>query len=261
LDDEESDEEENDDENDEEIDKDNEEEEEQEPVKKKQSKEDNAKFAAERRQKEIDRKVQEELQKRMEESPEYLLAKQLTDQFGKTPQEIMTEMQEAALLREAEESKVPVDVLRRQRDAENKALKLEQDINKLKFQSWQTQIKSESEKLIEKYTMLNQDDLDASVDYILSVAKNVDMPLEDAVFAVHGKKIVDEMAKAKIQNDLANQSGRSKKTPPSPKNTKPAESKSLTAEEKYIAKQFGMSAEEYNKYRGSILNRLQIVTI
>jgi phage I-like protein len=161
----------------------------------------------------------------------------------------MAEMKEAALVEDAKTAKVPVEVLRAQRDAEERADDLEKQINQLKFQNWQTKIQADAEKLRGEYKMLSKEDMDAATNYILNVARNVDMPLEEAVYAVHGKKIVQALAKSRVQEDLANQSGRKKKTPPSPNNGKAKATATLSPEESYIAKQFGMTGEEYNKFR------------
>lgn len=235
---------------DDEDDSDDEEYEEETPAKKVQSKEENAKFAAQRRQQEIDRQVQARLDELKEQSPEFKLAQSLSKRFGKPVEEIMAEMDEAALVEEAEESKIPIERLRKEKAAEEKANRLEAEVNQLKFQNWQTQIKADGEKLKSEYPMLSYDELDQAVDYILHTAKNVDMPLEEAVYALHGKKIVQSLANSKVQEDLANQSGRSKKTPLSVRNGKSSQTNTLTAEETYIAKQFGMSADDYIKYRG-----------
>jgi phage I-like protein len=160
----------------------------------------------------------------------------------------MTDMRETALQKEADESKVPVEVLRKQRDAEIRANDLERQINNIRFEQWQGKIKADGEALQKEFAFLTQEDLDSAKNYILNTAKNVDMPLEDAVYAVHGKKIVQNLAKSKVQDDLATQSGRKKKTPLAPSNGKPAKATgTLTAEEKYAAKMFGMSEAEYLK--------------
>lgn len=241
--------EEEDDESEKEVIEEDEEVEEEPPTKKKQSKEENAKFAAQRRQAEIDKQVQAKLDELKKQSPEFQLAKELSDRYGKPIETIMAEMKEAALLEEAKEAKIPVDVLRRQRLAEEKSAELERQLNQLRYESWETKIKADGEKIKGEYTMLTDNDVEEAVSYILTTAKNVDMPLEQAVYALHGKKIVEALAKGKVQDELANQSGRKKKTPVTPSGGKTKQVTSLSSDEAYIAKQFGMTAEEYNKYK------------
>jgi hypothetical protein len=216
--------------------------------KKKQSKEDNAKFAAERRQKELEAKVQEELQKRLNESPEMKLAKMLADQSGRTPEEMLTAIQEQQLKEEAERRKVPVELLKERQADRQQIERVNQELNQLRYEQWQNKISAEGNRLLGQYKMLTQDDVQSAVDYMLKTVRNVDMPLEDALYAVHGKKIIDSLAQAKQQEDLATKSGR--KVPPTPKNGKPSKAtKTLSADEKAVAKAFGMSDEEYIKYQ------------
>jgi hypothetical protein len=232
------------DEDDEEDDDEDEEEEEESTT---QSKKKNAEFAAKRRQKEMEERLQREL----ENSPEYKLAKQLSKRFGKPVDEILTEMEEAALVDEAKETGVSVERLRKEREAEERADKLEQEINQLKFENWQTKINSDGHALKEEYPMLSWDDMDAAVEYILNEAKNVDMPLEQAIYALHGKKIIQARSKAQVQEDLASKSGRAKKNALPPNNGKASKgTPKLSADEAYIAKQFGMTADEYIKFKG-----------
>jgi hypothetical protein len=241
-----------DDEDEDEYEDDEEEEDEEEEeltTKKKQSKEENAKFAEKRRQSEVKKRVEAELERLKNESPEYKLAKTLSDKFGKPVEQIMAEMEEAALVEESKQSKVPLEILRNQKAANDRADQLERQLNELKFQSWQTQINADRAKLEKQYPVLESDDLDLAVDYILNTVKNVDLPLEQAVFAVHGKKIIDSLANAKVQDKLANESGRKKKTALPVGNGKAKSTKQLTSDEAYIAKQFGMTAEEYNQYK------------
>jgi hypothetical protein len=217
---------------------------------KKQSKEENARFAKERREKEFNDRLQAEIAKLKQEAPEFKLAQQLSDMTGKPVDQIMTDMRESALQKEAQEAKIPVEVLRKQREAEEKASELERQIHTIRFEQWQSKIQADGEKLQKEFAFLTQEDLDVAKSYILNTAKNVDMPLEDAVYAVHGKKIVQNLAKGKVQDELATQSGRKKKTPLAPNNGKPSKvSGTLTAEEKTIAKAFGMTDEEYLKYK------------
>lgn len=231
------------------------EEEEEKPVveekpSKKQSKEDNAKFAAKRRQEELDKKVQEELDRLKTESPEFKLAKQLSEMYGVPADQLVEQMKEAALKKEAQERNLPIELLRERQAERDRLQSVENELNALRYQQWQGRIESESQTLQTKYPMLEQADMDAAVDYILHTAKNVDLPLEQAVYALHGQKIIESMTTAKVQDKLATDSGRKKRTPLAPnKGTTASSAKSLTAEEKAIAKAFGMSDADYHKYK------------
>lgn len=217
--------------------------------KREQSREENARFAAERRQREMEERVQAELDKVRNESPEFQLAKQLSEMYGQSPELILQQMREEALKQQSEKTGVPIEVLKEQQVQSQRVQALEQELNQMRFQNWQNQINSDTARLKEQYKMLSDADFDAATNYILNVARNVNLPLEDAVYAVHGKKIIESLSNAKVQEDLAKQSGRVKKTPPSPNNGKPSKVAELTAEERYIAKQMGISEEDYLKYK------------
>jgi phage I-like protein len=215
-----------------------------------QSKEDNAKFAAKRRQQELESRVQAELDKLKQESPEFKLAQQLSKQFGKSPEEIMVEMEEEDLKREAEATKIPIERLRQERETADRVNLLETQLNDLRYQAWQTQINSDKQALQTKYPMLTGEDMDNAVDYILTTLQNVEVPLEQAVYSLHGQKIIEALADQKVQENLAKESGRKRKTPLAPNTTKkPQKITKLSADEKEAAKIFGMSEEEYEKYK------------
>lgn len=216
---------------------------------KKQSAEDNAKFAAQRRQAELDKKVQAELDRLKAESPEFLLAKQLQELYGTDSSTLLTQIKEAQLQKESQAKGVPLEVLKEREIDRQRTATLEKELNQLKYESWKSRIDTEGLKLQDKYKMLTPEDIEQSVSYMLNTVHNVDMPLEQAVYAVHGAKIVEEMTKTKIQDQLAEQSGRKRKTPIAPQGGKGEQAVSLSPEEQYIAKLYGMSAEEYNKYK------------
>lgn len=218
------------------------------PVKK-QSKEQNAEFARKRREAEAKARAEAELERLKQEAPEFQLAQMLSEQYGQPVEAIMAQIKEAQLQKDAQEAKVPVEVLRKQRESEERASRLEQEINMLKFQNWQTQIKADGARVMSEYKMLTQEDINTATDYILNVARNVEMPLEDAVFAIHGKKIVESLAKGEVQNNLAKQSGRARKTPLAPNNGKAPKIVALTAQERQMARAFSMTDEEYAKYK------------
>lgn len=218
-------------------------------TKKVQSKEDNAKFAAKRREAELQKRVDAELAKIREEAPEFALAKQLSEMYGIPAEQLVEQMKEANLQKQAEEMKVPVEVLRKQQESDSRADKLEAELNQIRFESWQNKIKSESVKLQEDFKMLSEEDITSAVDYILYEAQNVDMSLEEAVYAKHGKKIIDNLVKDKTQDKLASESGRKRKTPPSPNNGKTVKTATLSKEEQYMAKALGMSDADYLKYK------------
>jgi phage I-like protein len=162
----------------------------------------------------------------------------------------MVEMQEEDLKREAEATKIPIERLRQERETADKVNQLEAQLNELRYQAWQTQINSDKQALQTKYPMLTGEDMDNAVDYILTTLQNVEVPLEQAVYSLHGQKIIEALADQKVQENLAKDSGRKRKTPLAPNTTKKAQKLiNLTADEKYAAKVFGMTEDEYEKYK------------
>jgi hypothetical protein len=115
-----------------------------------QSKEDNAKFAARRRQQELEARVQEQLKS----SPEYKIAQKLAKQFGKPIDQILTELDDADIQSEAEQRQVTPEQVRKERERDERADRLEQENNQLNFQYWQTQIQLDTSKLLTDYPML-----------------------------------------------------------------------------------------------------------
>jgi hypothetical protein len=223
---------------------------EQKGQKREQSKEENARFAAQRRQQELDAKVQAEIARLQAESPEYRLAKQLSDMYGTTPDVILEQMKEAALQKEATEKNLPIELLRDRQAEKDRLASVEEELNQLRFTAWENKIETEKSLLQTKYSVLDEADFTAATDYLLYDAASVDMSLEQAVYALHGAKIVESLANAKAQDKLAADGGRKKKTPPSPNNGKAlSTTKGATAEEKYIAKQMGISINDYLKYK------------
>lgn len=226
------------------------------PVKKTQTKEERAKFAQQRREQAEQQRVQAEqariqaeLERLKKESPEYKLASMLSETYGQPVEVIMKQIQDEQLKREAQQRGTTIEELREKQAEKARADRLEQEINMLKFTQWQTQIKADGAKLMNEYKMLTQEDIDSAQNYILNVVKNVDVPLEDAVFAVHGKKIAQALAKGEVQENLAKQSGRKGKTPLPPNNSKPKKVVSLTPDEQAIARAFEMTDEDYIKYK------------
>lgn len=222
--------------------------EEEAPAKKPQSKEENARFARERREREMQAKIDAALEQQRQESAEFKLAKTLAEQYGTTPEALLEQMKEAELVKQAEKENVPIERLRREQELSSKLAEQEARINQLMFSQWQTQMDVEKSTLGKEYTMLDQKDMDAAVDYMLNELKNPNVPLKSVVNMLYGDKIIEGKLKAAEQEVLAKQSGRSKK-PLAPMNGKPSSTATLTDEEKYVARQMGISDEEYIKFK------------
>lgn len=222
--------------------------------KKVQTPEENAKFAEMRRQQQIEQRVQEELAKRMQETPEAKLAKQLSDMYGQPPEVIMAQLKERQLQAEAQRTQVPVEVLRqqqleRERQVAQQAQQAER-LQQLEYQLWETRINSEKASILKDYTgVLDQQDVDSAVEHMLVNLKNPNLPLDQVVFALHGKKIADNLREQARQEALAEVSGRAKNPVAPTGGGKTSSSPVLSEDEMYVAKKMGISAEDYIKYR------------
>lgn len=251
VEDEEADEDSTEDDSEEEIEEDSEEDEEvieEEP--KKQSKEENARFARERREREMQAKIDAEIERVRQEAPEFQLAKLLADQYGTTPDVILEQMKEQQLQKKAEKEGVPVEYLRKIEEYEAKLQAQEERTNRLMFAQWQNQIQAEASTLLAQpeFSMLTQADMDAAATHMLTKLKANDVPLEDVVYMLHGRKIIAAQKKNAEQELLAKESGRSRK-PLAPKTGKASDTQTLTEEERYVARQMGLSEDDYLKYK------------
>jgi hypothetical protein len=221
-------------------------EEEPKPEKKTQTPEENAKFAEMRRQQQMEQQIQE----RVQQTPEYQIAKMLADRYGKTPDQMLNELRESALAEQAEKQGVPIEVLKRQQESERQQQELRQEIDRMKFESWKNRVDREKQSIKNEFPMLSDDDLQKSVEHMLTVIRNPEIPLEEAVYAVHGRKIAQALKEQAEQDALAKISGRTP-SPLKPQGGKPNPTTTLTAEEKYVAKQMGILEKDYLKYKRS----------
>lgn len=223
-----------------------------EPQKPVQSAEDNARFAEQRRQQQLEERAKQLAQEQLKQSPEYQLAELVRQQTGLPIDQALAQIKQAALQRQAEAQGVPVEVLQRIQDAETRAQTVEQQLQQVQFQSWMNRIDAEKASLKSKYGFLEDADLDAARDHMLTVMRNPEVPLEQALMAVHGQKIVDHYREQARQDALAELSGR-KPSPLPPQGGKPEASNSveLTDDEKFFARLAGIKLEDYaaNKTR------------
>ena len=97
--------------------------------------------------------------------------------------------------------------------------------------------------------MLTDEDMyDAKV-YLLQTIRNPNMPLEQAVFALHGAKITNSY-RSNVRNEvLAEVSGRKKGALPPQSTGKASTAKSLTPDEMSAAKALGISIDDYLKFK------------
>lgn len=206
-----------------------------------QSPEENARFAEQRRQR--------QLQQMLENMPEYQLAKQLSDLYGLPPEQLLEKVKEEQIRKQAKEQNVPIEFLREQQRIKEENMRTHQELMELKVQLWKSEMDRQSADIKKQYPVLSDEDIQQARLYILETLKNPDIPLEQAVFALHGKKIAEGIKNLSKQDALAEVSGRKRNSVVNTPTGKSNKAVVLTDEERYFAKQFGMTEEEYAKYK------------
>ena len=213
--------------------------------KKQQSKEENAYFAERRRQEQIERQVQEKLK----QSKEYQTTKLLSEMYGVPEEQLYEKLYEAKLAQEAKRQNVPVEYLREREQMRQQQEQLQEQLNNLMFQQWQSRIESEKTQLKSRFNMLSQDDLEQAAYYMLNDLRRTDIPLEQAVFALHGSKILGGLKNTAKNEALAEVSGRKRSPLPVKGGKGQNDAVVLTDEERYIATKLGLTDKEYSKWK------------
>jgi len=236
-------------EEDEETEVEDEEDYEEEPTtKRKQTPEENARFAEMRRQSVIEQRVREELERAKAESVEYKTTQMLAQMYGVTPDELYRKIEEARVAREAEEQGIPIEVARSLEQQKSELDTYKNKLQQLEFESWSSKVDAQANQMKKDFPMLTDEDMyDAKV-YLLQTIRNPNMPLEQAVFALHGAKITNSY-KNNVRNEvLAEVSGRKKGALP-PSTRKASTAQSLTPDEISAAKALGISIDDYLQFK------------
>jgi phage I-like protein len=84
---------------------------------------------------------------------------------------------------------------------------------------------------------------------MLNDLKRTDLPLENAVFALHGAKILGGLKNTAKNEALAEVSGRKKSPLPVKGGKSQNDTVSLSDEERYVAKKLGLTDKEYSKWK------------
>lgn len=218
-------------------------EQEQQEEKKVQSPEENARFAEMRRR----QQAEAEFERQRQSTPEYQIAKMLADRYGVSVEQMQQQLQENQLREQAQREGVPVEYLKRQQAMEQQMLEQQRQFQMLQYKAWENRITAEKQQIKQAYPYLEDTDIEQAVNHLFDI-RNTELPLEQAVFAVHGKKIADAIKEQARQDALAEISGRTK-SPIIPQGGKPNPTATLTAEEKYVAKMMGVSEKDYLKYK------------
>jgi rRNA-processing protein FCF1 len=219
------------------------------PVKKVQTPEENARFAEQRRQSVIDQRVKEELDRLKSDSLEFKTTQLLAQMYNVTPEQLYKQIEDARLKQEADKQGIPIEVAKSLEQYKNELGSYQQKLQQLEFQSWASRVDAQEAQLKQNYPMLTDDDLHSSKVYLLETIRNPDMPLEQAVFALHGAKITNTF-KDNIRNEvLAEMAGRKKGSLPPQSNSKASPPKTLSQDEILAARALGISQEDYLQYK------------
>ena len=127
---------------------------------------------------------------------------------------------------------------------------LQQQLQQAQFDAWFNQQEVAKHDILREYPMLTEDDVSASLDYMLNELQTTKMPLKQAVLAQHGAKILEAQREAARQEVLAEMSGR-KPSPLPPQGGKGADNSGsvLTDAERKMAAMLGVSEKDYAKYK------------
>lgn len=210
----------------------------------KQSREQNAYYAEKRRQEQLERQIQE----RLAQTKEYQTTKLLSEIYNIPEEQLYDKLYEAKLTKEAQAQNVPVEYLREREELRKQQQQLQDQLHTLMFQQWESRVEKEKQSLKAQFNMLSDEDLESAAYYMLNDLKRTDLPLQNAVFALHGEKILGGLKNTAKNEALAEVSGR-KKSPLPVKGGKSESAVSLSDEERYIAKKLGLTDKEYSKWK------------
>lgn len=213
----------------------------EEPKKRVQTKEENAYYAELRRQKQFE--------ERLQQTNEYRITQMLANQYGITPEEVLAQLEKAQIAREAQQQGVPVHVMERIQQQERQAQYLQDQIQRMEFERWYSEREYEAQEILERYNgVLTQEDVNDTLSFMLNQLGTTTLGLDQAVRLLHGDKLESHLKRVAKQEALAEFSGR-KNAPLPSHGVKTAHVDGLTDEERYIAKQLGMSEKQYAQYK------------
>jgi hypothetical protein len=214
-----------------------------------QTPEQNAYYAEQRRQSIVEQRVQQELERLKQQAPEFQMAQMLSQMYGVPVDQLHQQLQEAALQKRAEEQGVPVEIMRQLNAYEQQQFQLQEQLNQMQFESWKNKVDTEGNSMLQQYPMLNEQDILEAQYYLLDTLQNPEIPLQNAVFALHGDKIASSLKELAKQEALAEISGRKKGGLPPQSMKTNSDENYLTAEERYVAKMMGISEADYIKHK------------
>lgn len=200
---------------------------------------------AQKRREREERIANQKLEEFKRTSKEFELVNTLAQMNGLSVDEMIAQLREQQIEQTAKTEGISVEAAKKQFKQSQEVEELKNTVGKLQYDAWSSQLSTQAEQLKSKYPTLTDNDIAEAKNYILHTVGNVNVTLQQAVYALHGEKLVESATKAKVQEDLAKRSGRSSKTPPSPNNSQLADQVELTNAEKAMIKKLGLSEKDF----------------
>jgi hypothetical protein len=216
-----------------------------------QTPEENAFYAEQRRQQqEAQRKAEldQQLQERMQQAPEYQVAQLLASQYGMPVDQMLQQLQDSQLEQQAQQQGVPVEFLRQQQETQRQMETLQSQLKQMEFENWMAKQEAEAVQIKQDYPFLTEAEINEARHFMLNDLKTTAMPLSQAVFAKHQAKITSHLKEQAKQEALAEISGR-KSNGTAPNVSQSSPESQLSLEERAMAKALGISEKDYLKYK------------
>jgi hypothetical protein len=216
-----------------------------------QTPEENAFYAEQRRQQQEaqrQREFEEQYMQKAQESPEYKVAQLLAAQYGVPVEQMLQQLEDSQLEQQAQSQGVPVEFLRQQQEQQRQMETLQAQLKEMEFKNWMAKQDAEAEALKKEYSFLTDADINEARHFMLNDLQTTNMNLSDAVFAKHQPKIISHLKAQAKQEALAEISGR-KPNGTAPNVSQSSPESELSMEEKAMARNLGMSEEDYLKYK------------
>lgn len=182
-----------------------------------------------------------------QKAPEVQLAEQLAQMYGTDVNTLLAKAQEAQVAQLAKQQGIPVQVMQQQMALQQQIAEMQQRNLQYEYREWERDVVNQFSQLKKDYPVLTDDDLNEAKEYAFTQLRNVELPMEQVVMALHGRKIMESSRKSEYNNALAEASGRMNQptvTGQAPQNI----DSGLTDAQKAAAKALGLSEADYKKW-------------
>lgn len=143
-----------------------------------------------------------ELKKQFENSPEYQIAKRLGAMYGRTPEQMLKDLEQKELQQKAEKQQVPVEVLQ-------KIQQIEHQNESVLRQYYQLQVETQVEQLKKEFPDFNDQD----PNFWQFAQQHPSLPLRDAYRLMNFDNIINSKTRQVEQQTLGNVQKRNLQSP------------------------------------------------